>query len=320
MPPTRDDNSQFPKSMSKRAVEYDEATKVIKIDSALLDSMAKKKTISCLVCIYVYGDQVGRRIELNLPTVLIGRSSECNIVLSHESVSRKHCIIEVQDDGRVFLTDLGSTNGTRVNDEKIPPREPTRLRDGDIISVGSDIFKFLSGDNIEASYYDEIYRLTTTDGLTGIYNKRYYMEALEKEISRARRYRRPLSLIMFDIDHFKRINDTYGHLAGDFVLRKLATVIKEKIRKEDFFARYGGEEFSIILPELPLDKAGAFGEKIRHLVEHTNFVFEGIRIPITISVGVATFDFAMQSSEELILLADQNLYEAKRTGRNKTVG
>src|SRR5262249_22340805 len=162
-------------------------------------------------------------------------------------------------------------NGTYINDDLIDEHV---LRDRDLIKIGRTIFKFLTGGNIESAYHEEIYRLTTVDGLTQIYNKRYFMEALERELSRSQRYRRELSLIMFDIDHFKLINDTFGHLAGDYVLKYLASVVKTKIRREDIIARFGGEEFAIVLPEI--DHAGAlqFAEKIRKLVAATPFRFE----------------------------------------------
>src|SRR5262249_60428477 len=147
----------------------------------------------------------------------------------------------------IMLGDLGSTNGTYVNDELI---EEVVLRDGDLIKIGRTIFKFLSGSNIENAYHEEIYRLTTIDGLTQIFNKRYFLETLEREISRASRYHRELSLILFDIDHFKQVNDTFGHLAGDSVLKQMAAVLKQNIRSEGIIARYGAEEMAVILPEL----------------------------------------------------------------------
>src|SRR5690606_27641477 len=132
------------------------------------------------------------------------------------------------------------------------------------------------------------YRLTTIDGLTQVFNKRYFVETLEREIGRAQRYRRDLSLMMFDIDHFKNINDTYGHLAGDNILKQLAAIIKARIRREDILSRYGGEEFAIILPEIDSHNSLQFAEKIRRLVEDAAFKFETTEIPITISIGVAS--------------------------------
>src|SRR5204863_1513942 len=178
---------------------------------------------ACLVVIY--GSDLGRKFNLDAQTLVLGRSSKSDIQIDQESVSRAHSKI-VNTGKSIRIRDLGSTNGTYVNDE---PIEEHVLADGDLIKIGRTIFKFLSGGNIENSYHEEIYRLTTIDGLTQIYNKRYFLETIEREISRAHRYRRELSLIMFDIDHFKKINDTYGHLAGDYVLKQLAGVIKSRI-------------------------------------------------------------------------------------------
>jgi two-component system, cell cycle response regulator len=265
---------------------------------------------ACLVVIY--GPDLGRKYSLETPSVTLGRSNKCDIQIDQESVSRAHS--KVINAGRsVRIRDLGSTNGTYVNDELVEERP---LTDGDFIKIGRTIFKFLSGGNIERAYHEEIYRLTTIDGLTQIFNKRYFSEALAREIARATRYRRALSLVMFDLDHFKDVNDTHGHLAGDAVLKTLSMTIKSKIRTEDIFARYGGEEFSIILPEIDGHNAHQFAEKVRRIVETTEFRFEGTKIPVTISMGVATLDAEEPTAASLVKKADENLYQAKAAGRN----
>ena len=161
--------------------------------------------------------------------------------------------------------------------------------------------------------------MTIVDGLTQIHNKRYLYEELEREVTRARRHERPLSVLMFDIDFFKRINDQYGHLAGDYVLRELARVVQERIRRDEVFARYGGEEFSIVLPETPLEGALALGESLRSRIAEHPFTFQGERIPTTISVGCAQLS-GQGGGQELIQQADEKLYEAKRSGRNRVCG
>ena len=269
---------------------------------------------ACLVVIY--GQDLGKKYNLDVATCIIGRSSKSDIQIDQESVSRNHC--KLLNTGKsLLIRDLGSTNGTYVNDGPVGEHV---LRDGDLIKVGRTIFKFLTGGNIEHAYHEEIYRLTTVDGLTQVYNKRYFLEVLERESSRSHRYGRDLSLIMFDIDHFKQVNDTYGHLAGDHVLKHLAQVIRERIRREDLMARYGGEEFSIILPEIDAYNARQFADKIRRLVERTEFKFEDTLIPITISIGVVSTHADVVDPTEFIRLADENLYEAKRRGRNCVVG
>jgi two-component system, cell cycle response regulator len=264
---------------------------------------------ACLVVIY--GLELGRKYNLDTTNVVIGRSSKSEIQIDQESVSRNHAKI-INTGKSIILRDLGSTNGTYVNDQLI---DEYVLRDGDFVKIGRTIFKFLSGGNIENAYHEEIYRLTTVDGLTQVYNRRYFLEQLEREVSRAKRYRRELSLILFDIDHFKLINDNYGHLAGDYVLKQLATVVKGKIRREDILSRYGGEEFAIILPEIDAPNAMQFAEKVRRLIEKAPFKFEETKISVTVSVGVATCIDA-DDAPALIKRTDDKLYEAKGAGRN----
>jgi diguanylate cyclase (GGDEF)-like protein len=268
---------------------------------------------ACLVVIY--GLDLGKKYNLDKPSLIIGRSSKADIQIDQESVSRNHCKI-INTGKTIMMRDLGSTNGTYINDELI---DEYVLRDGDFIKIGRSIFKFLSGNNIENAYHEEIYRLTTVDGLTQIFNKRYFLETLERELGRAERYRRDLSLIIFDIDHFKKINDTYGHLAGDHVLKHLALVIKSRIRREDILSRYGGEEFTIILPEIDQENAAGFAEKIRKLIEKAVFKFEDTEIPVTISIGVARYTPDVGDANDFIKLADDKLYEAKMQGRNRVV-
>jgi two-component system, cell cycle response regulator len=269
---------------------------------------------ACLVVIY--GMDLGKKFNLNQPALTIGRSSKSDVQVDQESVSRSHAKI-INTGKTIILRDLGSTNGTYVNDELI---DEYVLRDGDFIKIGRTIFKFLSGNNIENAYHEEIYRLTTVDGLTQIYNKRYFLETLEREISRAHRYHRDLSLIMFDIDFFKKVNDSFGHLAGDSVLKQLASVLKARIRREDIMARYGGEEFAIILPEIGISNALTLAEKVRKLVEKTSFKFEDQGIPVTISVGVAAVGQGIQTALDFIKVADEKLYMAKQEGRNRVCG
>ncbi|MFQ3592607.1 MAG: GGDEF domain-containing protein, partial [Gemmataceae bacterium] len=192
--------------------------------------------------------------------------------------------------------------------------------DGDYLRVGNCIYRFLAGGNVESEYHEEIYRLTIIDALTDIHNKRYLTEFLDRELSRSARYGRPLSLILFDIDRFKSINDELGHLGGDFILRELAAIVKGSIRKEELFARYGGEEFAIVLPETPLENGRLVAERIRLLVERHAFQYEGKSVPVTISLGVAaTLGEQPLTPNDLIRLADEHLLTAKQTGRNRVV-
>lgn len=269
----------------------------------------------CLVVFY--GQTLGRRYFMNKPEQIIGRSDSVHIQVDQDSVSRHHARL-VTTGGRSWIYDLGSTNGTFVNNYRI---EDTELRDGDLVRVGQSIFKYLSGSNIENKYHEEIYRLSTIDGLTETYNKRFFLDTLERELNRAQRYGRGVSLALFDIDHFKKINDRHGHLAGDYVLRELANLVNQNIRRQDILARYGGEEFAIILPEIDTPKAVLACEKLRSITESHPFVFGTEPIPVTISVGLYTFlrDHDTEATEAFIAKADSRLYAAKEAGRNCVV-
>ncbi len=281
---------------------------------------------ACLVVIN--GVDLGKKYELTQDEVIIGRSSKVDIQIDEESISRNHAVIE-NDGEQVVIRDLRSTNGTYVNDR---PVNECSLRDGDQIKVGRTIFKFLTGSNVEASYHDEIYRLTTTDGLTQVYNKRYFLQEMERELSRCLRYQRDLSIVMLDIDHFKPVNDTYGHLAGDHILKQCAQRIVRSIRRDDIFARYGGEEFILLLPEIAKHQAVKTAEKIRVTIESEPFTFDDVDIPITLSLGVADIrEYLARSNNNsgnanhevntfaFIKLADDRLYKAKEQGRNRVV-
>jgi diguanylate cyclase (GGDEF)-like protein len=266
--------------------------------------------------IVIYGPELGKRLQLGSAPFEIGRSAKNDLFIDQESVSRHHARI-VFDGRQYFLQDQKSTNGTFLNDEAIAEKE---LRDGDQVRVGRSILKFMTGENVEVHYHEEIYRLMTVDGLTQAYNRRYFNEALEREFNRAQRYQRVLSLIAFDIDHFKDINDTHGHLAGDNVLRQLAMAVKTRLRREDVFARTGGEEFGVLLPEIPLDGAMVTAEKVRRIVEAMLVRHEQIDIRCTVSLGVSALQGDETSGELLYKRADERLYEAKQGGRNRVVG
>jgi len=274
---------------------------------------------ACLVLIYPPGPDMGKRFPLDRLEFVLGRGNDCDIQVDRDSVSRRHARVFRTDPSSNAWTvqDLGSTNGSYVNDQ---PIQQASLRDGDFLKIGAAIFKFLTGANVEVSYHEEIYRMTIVDGLTGVHNKRYLLEFLDREMARCMRYGRPLSLVMFDIDHFKGINDQHGHLTGDSVLKELARRLTQRIRREELLARYGGEEFAAVLPETGKTGALEFGEQIRQLVARDPFEFEGDRLNVTISVGVAVIDGEPIDLANFIRLADENLYRAKRAGRNRVVG
>ncbi len=301
--------------------DLNEKTAVIKTNKDSLEENDRSGRNFYLI--EIYGEKLGRKIILDKEKTTIGRSIYNDIVIDSNSISRNHAIIirKIDTKGKIYayIRDLNSTNGIYLKDNKIPVEEDVELKDGVTIRIGRKIYKFLVGNDLESNYFEEIYRLTIIDALTEIYNKRAFLEALEKEFNRSKRYNRPLSIVMFDIDHFKNVNDTYGHLTGDYVLKHLSRIIKNSIRKEEFFARYGGEEFMIIMPESNLKSAIKLAEKIRILIQNTKFHFVGKIIPITISLGVAESNFDINEPFELLSIVDKKLYEAKANGRNCVV-
>ena len=258
----------------------------------------------------------GGMFTLPKTPVVIGRDSECNMVLTDLDASRRHCCIEIIL-GRYVVRDLGSSNGTRVNSQKV---QNAILNSGDLIQVGKTIFKFLKGNDIERQYHETVYGMMVSDALTGVPNKRYLMDTLKRELSRTQRHNRPLAVAIMDLDKFKSVNDTYGHLCGDAVLREFATRVKNAIRSDELFARYGGEEFVAVLPEATLEQVVGFGERIRGITAAEPVTYGEKKIPMTVSIGVAcTLGGEQIAPEELIERADKKLYEAKQTGRNKVV-
>jgi diguanylate cyclase (GGDEF)-like protein len=272
---------------------------------------------ACLVNLHPPGPDIGRRIPLINTQYIVGRDSEAGFVVSRSSVSRQHARLFTDDDGNWWVEDLNSTNGTFVNETRIRAQQ---LTDADQVRFGDAIYKFLAGSNIESAYHEAIHNMAIQDGMTGIHNKRFFMEFLEREIAVASRHGHPLTLVMFDVDHFKKVNDSHGHLAGDAVLKDLAGRIRPRIRREDLFARYGGEEFACVLPSTALPGGIVFADHLRQLVEERPTAFEDIQIPFTISLGVTTLHReAGIDSAALIKRADENLYAAKRGGRNRVV-
>jgi two-component system, cell cycle response regulator len=244
----------------------------------------RPKADACLVVIY--GQSTGTKYTLKPGEYVIGRSSQAQLQIDHESVSRRHARIQLTDSG-VVLSDLGSTNGTYVNDEPISERTLTH---GDLLKVGRTILKYLSTDNIEAAYFEEIHRLSTVDGLTRALNAKAARDALSREYSRAARYGRPLSLLVFDIDQFGVMNQEYGHLAGDAVLAQLGKKLGRRVRREDIFARTGGGEFAVITPEVSKDGALLLSQRLIELVHSSSFGFDDVKIPLALSVGVAAIE------------------------------
>ena len=260
-------------------------------------------------------ESIGKMYRLE-HRIVLGRSPQCDVHIDQEGVSRRHAMLERTVEGAVQIVDLESRNGTFVNGE---PVSRETLRDGDKIQIGgTTILKFSYQDEFDEALQRNLYDSATRDPLTHAVNKRGFEESFSKEFAFARRHARVLSLVALDVDHFKRVNDTHGHPAGDFVLRRLAEVVSATIRVEDVFARVGGEEFVILLRDIPLAAAFECADRLRRSVEKAEFETGGKRIPITISSGVATLQPTVHSTHGALLeSADRALYEAKATGRNR---
>jgi diguanylate cyclase (GGDEF)-like protein len=266
---------------------------------------------ACVVVIH--GAGLGGRADIDTTRVLVGRSQDADLCIAHKSVSREHC--QVWRDGDDYrIRDLGATNTTRLNDA--PITEGT-LADGDHVTVGESILKFISHTSVEANYHEEIYQLATRDALTDLCNRRHFLEQMEREVARALRHGRPLAMCIVDVDLFKPVNDRYGHISGDEVLRQIADLIHQHVRHDDIAARIGGEEFAVLLPECDAKAAYGFAERLRAAVAAATFTPGGEPRRITISIGIAELSPTHDSRAGLMAAADAALYRAKEEGRNR---
>jgi two-component system, cell cycle response regulator len=263
----------------------------------------------CLVIIS--GEDMGRRIELGHTEVSIGRADSCTICVNTDQVSRKHCTIQGIL-GKYYIVDNRSTNGTFVNEQKV---ERAKLLDGDQVRVGKTVIKYTES-HVEQRYFEHAFNLASMDALTGCFNKRYFDESFGKEVQRAQQGGMPLSIVLFDIDHFKQVNDTYGHPAGDAVLKNVASAVSAQLREGDALFRVGGEEFVLVMAATPRDMARQAAEAVRGLIAELVTDFMGTRIAATLSLGVAELAADEQPSA-LYQRADELLYAAKRGGRNR---
>ncbi len=262
------------------------------------------------------GDQSGLVTELDETTIVIGRGADAHIRQNDDSLSRAHAAFALEA-GVATVADLGSTNGTFVNGRRIV--EACVLDSGAHVQLGAKTtVRVQLLHRIELASARALYESSMRDQLTGVYNRRHLDERLENEMAFALRHRTPVSVLMVDIDHFKRINDTWGHLAGDAALERFGALLTSSVREEDIVGRYGGEEFTIILREEDAAGASIVAERIRATVEAERLEWGGELIEYTASIGVACHDTGTPraSAAELVAAADQCLYRAKRAGRN----
>ncbi len=260
----------------------------------------------------------GKQYSINQSDIVIGRSVESQVYIDDKSLSRSHAKFVVVG-SEVSIIDLGSTNKTVVNGEALPPLAAYLLKNNDQIKTGNVIFKYLERGSLEAVSNQVMYEKAQKDALTGAYSKGALLDKGPEAMKRSEVLSEELSVVTFDIDHFKKINDGYGHPGGDYVLKELCRIVISKlIRANDFFARYGGEEFVLILAGTPSKTAGEVGERIRHTIETSEFIFEGKNIPVRVSVGVATKLATETDWAQVYDRADKALYNSKQNGRNRT--
>jgi diguanylate cyclase (GGDEF)-like protein len=268
---------------------------------------------ACLIVIR--GFNVGEMYKLTDAEMVIGRGQHADVEILDDGISRRHARVRFED-GRVVLEDLGSRNGTWVNGERV--EREVELRDGDKLQLSSStILKFTYADRLDESFQRRMYESSLRDSLTKAFNKKYFLDRLEREFRFAKRHHQPLSLVMLDADNFKALNDRHGHLGGDAVLVELAAEVHRAIRTEDVFARFGGEEFAVVLRSTDVAGAAIFAERLRVAVEQQAIVHEGTPIRVTISLGVAGLSAEHTDSLALLAAADGALYAAKRSGKNR---
>jgi diguanylate cyclase (GGDEF)-like protein len=265
--------------------------------------------------VVISGPSFGEMYRLKGERSVLGRGERADIRVLDDGVSREHAAIE-RDGGKMVLVDQRSTNGTYCNGARVQRHD---LTDGDKISIGATtILRFTYQDQVDEHYQKKLFESALRDGLTSTFNRRYFLDRLQSEIRFAVRHEKTLALLFADIDHFKKINDQHGHVAGDEVLAGVARVMTAAIRTEDVLARYGGEEFAIICREIEAEGARALGERLRTAVEQHRFEHAGKVIPVTVSIGVAA-DRKIDDAHGFIAAADAAMYDAKRAGRNRVV-
>jgi two-component system, cell cycle response regulator len=293
-------------------VTWDDVTRVEEKPPGSVGVPSKR---DCACLLVLAGSAMGEMYKLTRERTIIGRGQKAQVRMIDDGVSREHCEILIQGD-KAVLHDLGSTNGTFCRGTRVDRHE---LEDGDKILVGSGtVLKFTYHDSLDEVFQRQMYESALRDDLTKAFNKKYFTDRIESEFAYSSRQRLSLALVTFDVDHFKEVNDTHGHPAGDYVLTELAAAVQTIVSVEDVFARVGGEEFSIICRGADIVQGRVVAERVRQAVGSHLFVFSGKRIPVTVSVGVAAIqDPRIQDAQGFVAAADHALYEAKRTGRDR---
>lgn len=293
----------------------DDTTIVLTDLKSALSSSEKEAQLKPAALLIMGGDLNGTIFDLAETSVSVGRNVDNTIALELNGVSRYHFKINFVNEQHMLI-DCESKNGTYINNKKVD--DPIALQKGDIIKIGSVSLKYLPKGDPERLAYDKLNLEANTDKHTGCFNKTYFNNKITLEVNKSKVTGDPLSLIIFDLDHFKKLNDNYGHDAGDFVLKEMAHLIRTNgIREYDVFARYGGEEFVILLPKTNLKQSFEIAERLRKLIENKEFIYDSKRLPVTASIGVADYRQGVATGTDLFKRADEAVYKAKEGGRNQ---
>jgi two-component system cell cycle response regulator len=304
--------------MANSDFDSKDRTAILGFDQETINRELQKAKEQPACLILIKGTPQGHRYFITADEMVIGRDPAADISIPDGSISRKHARIK-QAGGVVTIEDLGSSNGTSVNSKKLEPGNVVTLSKEDMIKLGNSIVKYLPAGELEIVFYGNLNQAANTDPMTKCFNKGYFLEAIEAEVKRAKALSTPITLMFFDLDHFKKVNDTYGHEGGDFVLKEFTNLIRGLgiIQKSDIFARYGGEEFCLMMPSKTAQEAAKIAETIRGKIQMHEFNYEGQRIPVTTSLGVAELKTEMETATDLIKASDKALYESKKSGRNR---
>lgn len=285
----------------------DEKTTLINVN---LNDFKNDRYVSCII---IEGEQIGKVFNLTKNHNIIGRSEDADIHLNSPTVSRKHAQILINNDN-IFILDLNSSNGTYVNGKRVTKAQ---LHEGDIFSIGTYKIKLISLSQHDTEFFRRLKENAEKDALTGLYNKSSITKILETMLTEAKYTKQLVSIAMIDIDFFKIINDKYGHLAGDAVLRDITKLFSSQLRSSDKIGRFGGEEFLLVFNNTPIQDASIICERLRKTIEGTDFFYEDKKINVTISVGLTSNETKrIDNAESLIKIADEKLYMAKKNGRN----
>jgi two-component system cell cycle response regulator len=261
------------------------------------------------------GDRMGEMFPLKGDRTTIGRGLQTDVRINDEGISRTHAVVEVEG-ADYLLSDAGSTNGTFANGSKV---DRYKLQEGDKIQIGaSSVLKFTYHDDLDEDFQRNLYESALRDRLTGIFNRGYFSNRLESDVAFALRHGKPLSLVIFEVDDFKRLNEEHGQAVGDQVLSLLAHRVLGTTRSEDIFARFGGEEFALICRDVDAIRASRAAFRIKETVGGKPFEIAGKSLQVTVSVGVADLGMLVEpKAEALVEATDAALFLAKRSGKDR---